>query len=96
MPGVYESGREKVVISYIGSISNETQCKQLIDLVEKDDRFIFRFYGNEANGTEVSEYVRRVHNDRIQMMGAFPRGIVLLFMGPVTWCSIAMAMKVRW
>lgn len=73
-PAFTKAAGEKVVISYIGSISYETQCKQLIDLVEKDDRFIFRFYGNEANGTEVSEYVRRVHNDRIQMMGAFSPG----------------------
>lgn len=61
----------RIVISYIGSISYEKQCKQLIDLVVKDDRFEFLFFGNEANGTVISEYVERLNNPRIKMMGAF-------------------------
>lgn len=61
----------RIVVSYIGSISYETQCKQLIDLVDKDDRFEFHFYGNEANGTVVSEYIKKLNNPRIIMFGEF-------------------------
>lgn len=61
----------KIIISYIGSISYETQCKQLIDLVVQDERFEFHLYGNEANGTEVSEYVLEKNCPRVKMMGPF-------------------------
>lgn len=61
----------KIVVSYIGSISYEVQCKQFIDLVVNDERFEFHLYGNEANGTEVSEYVLQVNNPRVKMMGPF-------------------------
>ena len=64
------SGR-RIIISYIGSISYETQCKQLINLVVDDDRFEFHFYGNEANGTEISDYVVSLDNPRIKMKGPF-------------------------
>lgn len=61
----------RIIISYIGSISYEMQCKRLIDLVVQDDRFEFYLYGNEANGTEVSEYVLEKKCSRVKMMGAF-------------------------
>lgn len=61
----------RIIISYIGSISYETQCKQLIDLVVQDEQFEFHLYGNEANGTEVSEYVLEKKCPRVKMMGPF-------------------------
>ena len=70
-PEFAKATNRRIVISYIGSISYETQCKQLIDLVCADDRFEFHLYGNEANGTEVSEYVKQVSNPRVKMMGPF-------------------------
>lgn len=70
-PRFVKAKGRRIILSYIGTISYETQCKQLIDLVVKDDRFEFHFYGNEANGTEVSDYVGRINNSRIKMMGAF-------------------------
>lgn len=63
--------KRSIILSYIGSISYETQCKQLIDLVVNDERFEFHLYGNEANGTEVSDYVVSANNPRVKMMGAF-------------------------
>lgn len=70
-PQFCKAKNRRLVIAYIGSISYETQCKQLIDLVIQDERFEFHLYGNEANGTEVSEYVLQKKNPRIKMMGAF-------------------------
>lgn len=61
----------RIIISYIGSISYEMQCKRLIDLVVQDERFEFWLYGNEANGTEVSEYVLEKKCSRVKMMGEF-------------------------
>lgn len=60
-----------IQISYIGSISYEEQCIQLIRLVDKDERFSFYFYGNENTSHRVSEEVTRLANPRIQMMGPF-------------------------
>lgn len=71
MPEFIKAEGRRIILSYIGSISYETQCKQLIDLVKADERFEFHLYGNEANGTEVSEYVAQINNPRIKMMGAF-------------------------
>lgn len=61
----------RIKIAYIGSISYERQCKQLIDLVCLDERFEFHFYGNEANGTIISEYIHNLGNKRIVMHGPF-------------------------
>ena len=61
----------RIVISYIGTISYEKQCLELISLVNNDDRFEFHFYGNEANGNVISSYVMQLGNERIKMMGAF-------------------------
>lgn len=60
-----------IVISYIGSIMYEKQCKQLMDLVYGDERFEFHFYGNEANGNGVSEYAKQLNSQRIVMHGPF-------------------------
>ena len=62
---------ERIIISYIGSIQYATQCKKMIDLVLKDDRFEFIFFGNEPKGTEVSEYVLNCNCNRVRLMGSF-------------------------
>lgn len=61
----------RIIISYIGTISYEKQCLELISLVEDDERFEFHFYGNEANGNTISSYIKKRGNMRIKMMGAF-------------------------
>lgn len=60
-----------VVISYIGSISYEKQCKELMKLVCEDERFCFYFYGNENTSHKVSEYANSLKCPRIKLMGAF-------------------------
>lgn len=60
-----------IQISYIGSISYEEKCIQLMKLVDKDERFSFIFYGNESTSHKVSEEVNRLNNPRIKMMGPF-------------------------
>ena len=60
-----------IQISYIGSISYEEQCIQLMRLVDADDRFSFVFYGNENTSHRVSEEAKRLDNPRVRMMGPF-------------------------
>lgn len=60
-----------IQISYIGSISYENQCIELMKLVDRDERFTFMFYGNENTSHRVSSEVRKLGNPRIQMMGPF-------------------------
>lgn len=57
-------------IGYVGSVAYASKCKHLIDLVEKDDRFEFYFYGNEASN-QVRSYVEEKKNDRIRFLGAY-------------------------
>lgn len=60
-----------IKIAYIGSISYASQCKKMIDMVAKDNRFEFDFYGNESSEMSVSEYVKQVNNPRIRFNGKF-------------------------
>lgn len=60
-----------IQISYIGSISYEDQCIELMKLVNPDKRFSFMFYGNENTSHRVSKEVQKLGNDRIQMRGTF-------------------------
>lgn len=60
-----------IIISYIGTISYKALCKKLIDLVAKDNRFEFHFYGNEADGTQIRDYIHIINNNRIRFMGPF-------------------------
>ncbi len=60
-----------IIIGYIGSIAYAEQCKKLIDLVVKDERFSFYFYGNESSGDTVRTYIKEVDNARIKYMGSY-------------------------
>ena len=60
-----------IQISYIGSISYEDQCIQLMRLVDLDERFSFFFYGNESTSHRVSLEVEHLANSRIRMLGPF-------------------------
>lgn len=61
----------KIRIGYVGMIAYKEQCKQLIDLIEKDDRFIFWFYGIEASENIIIDYIEEKNNDRIVYKGAY-------------------------
>lgn len=60
-----------IKIAYIGSVSYAYQCKKIIDMVSKDNRFELDFYGNESSDTSVSEYVNQISNPRIRFNGPF-------------------------
>lgn len=58
-------------ISYIGSVSYEAQCKKIIDLVIKDERFEMHFWGNESSNKNISRYIRQLANSRVVFNGPF-------------------------
>lgn len=66
-----KSSNDRIVISYIGSISYEKQCLRLIELVLADDRFEFHFYGNESTSNICSNKVKELENSRVVFHGPF-------------------------
>ena len=67
----FERRSEPIKIGYIGSIAYIEECKRMIDLVKKDDRFCFYLYGNEVYGKIVSEYVESSGTERIKCFGGY-------------------------
>lgn len=61
----------RIIISNIGGISYAKQWKELINLVNCDERFEIRFYGGNKYKGEVQEYVNELNNPRITLMGPF-------------------------
>ena len=61
----------KIRIGYVGSISYIEHCKHMIDLVVKDERFVFHFYGRESERKEISSYIDTLKNDRIKYFGKY-------------------------
>ena len=61
----------KIVIGYVGSIAYAANCKKIIDLVKKDDRFCFCFYGNEKGSMPVTSYVKECNCERIKCFGEY-------------------------
>ena len=69
-----KADNKHIVIAYIGNIQYAEYCQQLIDLVNKDDRFEFHFYGSEGGNQVVTNFVNYLHNPRIVMEGSFRPG----------------------
>ena len=63
--------KDRIIIGYVGSLAYAKQCKLLIDLVERDSRFSFFFYGNETTGTTIQDMIRSASCDRIRYFGKY-------------------------
>lgn len=61
----------KIKIGYVGSISYIEHCKHMIELVAKDERFVFNFYGRESERREISTYIDSLGCDRIKYFGKY-------------------------
>lgn len=59
-----------ITIGYLGFISYPETCIALIDLVAKDPRFKFVFYGHEY-GRTVIDYVSKINANNVYMMGKY-------------------------
>ncbi len=60
-----------IIISYIGTIAYPDQCEALMRLVENDTRFEFDLYGNDLNGSRVSEYITNNNFKRSRYFGPY-------------------------
>ena len=61
----------KIIIGYVGTIAYVNRCKELIELVKKDERFAFHLYGNENHGTVIKDLVSELGCDRICYFGSY-------------------------
>lgn len=62
---------DHITIGYVGSISYADEVLPLIDLVRKDNRFSFYFYGNDSTGGLIENYINKINCDRIKFFGRF-------------------------
>ena len=64
-------GKGIITIGYVGTVAYKKTCKQLFRLVAKDPRFRFYLYGDEVDGSDLTQYLEKNPCDRIKMFGAY-------------------------
>ncbi len=67
----FTPGGEPIKIAYVGTVAYAENCKRLIDLVLKDERFRFDFYGNELGSMPVTSYINELGSSRIVAHGGY-------------------------
>lgn len=61
----------QINIGYVGAIGYVEQCKRLMQLVQKDERFCFSFYGTSGNEQILRQYAEELSCDRIKFYGRY-------------------------
>lgn len=64
----------KLLIGYVGLLSYENQCRRMMALAAKDDRFAFEFFGTSDIEESLREYARELGADNIRFYGAYGAG----------------------
>lgn len=69
----FKKNTAHIIIGYVGSIGYAEQCEKMIELVAKDARFSFLFYGTGDDEERLKRYVseRNYGSDRIRFFGAY-------------------------
>lgn len=67
----FEKKKGRIIIGYIGALSYESQCEKIMDLVNKDERFEFHFYGTGVAEKTLKEHAKKYNNPRIKFMGKY-------------------------
>lgn len=67
----FKKKQGKIIIGYVGAISYETQCKKMIDLIDKDENYEFHFYGTGIAEKKLREYVQKQNKKRIIFYGKY-------------------------
>lgn len=70
-PHILKKKKEKIIIGYVGAVTYEEQCKKMMDLVVKDDRFEFHIYGTGVAEKVLKKYQMQLGCTRIKMYGAY-------------------------
>ena len=63
--------KDQISIGYVGGLSYVDQCRKLMKLVAKDERFLFDFYGTSTKEALVREAAEEIGCDRIVFHGAY-------------------------
>lgn len=71
LPYNFEKSQTKIIIGYVGAVAYAEQCKKIMDLIKKDDRFEFHIYGTGVAENEVFEYKSKLNCERIKMYGKY-------------------------
>lgn len=64
-------GSTPIRIAYIGTIAYPNQCIKLMELVERDERFVFELYGNDINGNLIDTYIKQHALNRSRFNGPY-------------------------
>ncbi|WP_300692502.1 hypothetical protein [uncultured Oscillibacter sp.] len=67
----FKKAEGQIIIGYVGSISHEAQCRQLMDLIDRDERFAFHFYGTGPSEAALRAYGEALGNSRIRFFGKY-------------------------
>lgn len=70
-PYRFERRNAPIVIGYVGSVTYESQCRRMMDLVHQDSRFAFHFYGSGPAEAALIAYGKQLNDDRIRFFGRY-------------------------
>lgn len=70
-PFRFHKAEGQIVIGYVGSVAYEEQCRRLMELVNRDERFAFHFYGSGPSEAALRAYGEKLGNPRIRFLGQY-------------------------
>lgn len=70
-PFRFQKAEGRIVIGYVGAVAYEPQCRALMELVNRDERFAFHFYGSGHAEASLRAYGEELGNPRVRFYGAY-------------------------
>lgn len=70
-PFRFQKAEGQIVIGYVGSVAYEEQCRRLMEMVNRDERFAFHFYGSGPSEAALRAYGEELGCPRIRFFGAY-------------------------
>lgn len=70
-PFRFQKAEGRIVIGYAGAVAYEPQCRALMALVNRDERFAFHFYGSGSAEAALRAYGEELGCSRIRFFGRY-------------------------
>lgn len=67
----FKKSKEKLVLSFIGMIRYEEECKKVLDVIKNDARIEFRFYGEGEGVDPLKLYCKKNHIENVLFYGKY-------------------------
>lgn len=67
----FQRSSDPIVIGYVGALAYVDQCKRLMTLVDKDDRFRMSFYGTSDSEEELKAFAKTLDGSHITFHGGY-------------------------